>query len=336
MVSIQPLILASRTYPASVPCNLLSERRPIAYGAEMPRWIGWGMDQMRMLARGWRFQLLVGFAFAGIGMAGAQERPYFVTYSHILEEPGNLEVAVKGVSGAPAGSSAFGSGALELEYGATGWWTTELYLTGQTTRKDSTVFTGLRWENRVRPLMREHWVNPVLYVEFEDINGADRSLLEVVGHDIAGDLGGSNAEGRREKKREVELKLLLSRNWKGWNLAENTIFEKNLGGGPWEFGYALGTSRALRQRASSGLCAVCLERFAGGLEMYGGLGDRYSPGLHETSHYLSPVVQWESLRGTTFSVGPAFGLNRNSAGALLRFKVSVEVPQILSRFRGER
>ena len=295
-----------------------------------------GMEQMRMLARGWRFQLFVGFAFAGIGVAGAQERPYFVTYSHLLEEPGNLEVAVKGVSGAPAGSSAFGSGALELEYGATGWWTTELYLTGQTTRKDSTVFTGLRWENRVRPLMREHWVNPVLYVEFEDINGADRSLLEVVGHDVAGDLGGSNAEGRREKKWEVELKLLLSRNWKGWNLAENTIFEKNLGGGPWEFGYALGTSRALRQRATSGMCAMCLERFAGGLEMYGGLGDRGAPGLHETSHYLSPVVQWESLRGTTFSAAPAFGLNRNSAGALLRFKVSVEVPQILSRFRGER
>ena len=27
--------------------------------------------------------------------------------------------------------------------------------------------------------MREHWINPVLYVEYVDINGADKSLLEV-------------------------------------------------------------------------------------------------------------------------------------------------------------
>ncbi len=288
------------------------------------------------MAFDWRLGLAAGLVLAGCGMARAQERPYLVTYSHALEEPGNLEVAVKGVRGSPAGAKAFRSGTLELEYGATGWWTTELYLSGQTTAADSTVFTGWRWENRVRPLLREHWVNPVLYVEFEDINGADRSLLEVVGHDGVADLGGGNAEGRAEKKREVELKLLLSRNWKGWNFAQNTIFEKNLAAQPWEFGYALGASRALRQRATSGMCAWCLERFAGGVEMYGGLGDRYTPGLHDTSHYLSPVVQWESPRGTTLSVGPAFGLNSNSAGALLRIKMSVEISQVASRLRRER
>lgn len=289
-----------------------------------------------MTFRSWRLWMILSVVLAVRGVAGGQERPYFVAYSHALEEPGNLEVAVKSLAGSLAGASRFGSGTLELEYGATGWWTTELYLSGQKTSKDSTVFTGYRWENRVRPMLREHWVNPVLYVEFEDINGADRSLMEVVGHDGVAELGGSSAEGRREKKREVELKLLLSRNWRGWNFAQNTIFEKNLGGGPWEFGYAMGTSRALRQRASSGLCAVCLERFAGGVEMYGGLGDRSSPGLRDTSHYVTPVLQWESLRGTTFSAGPAFGLNANSAGALLRLKVSVELPQIASRWRGER
>ena len=34
---------------------------------------------------------------------------------------------------------------------------------------DSTIFTGYRWENRFRPLLREHWINPVLYIEFENI-----------------------------------------------------------------------------------------------------------------------------------------------------------------------
>src|SRR5271170_3195888 len=85
--------------------------------------------------------------------AAAQEPPYFVTYSDALEEPGNLEVAVKGVQAAPKNANSFSSATLELEYGAKGWWTTEVYLSGQTTQNDSTVFTGFRWENRVRPLL---------------------------------------------------------------------------------------------------------------------------------------------------------------------------------------
>ena len=31
--------------------------------------------------------------------------------------------------------------------------------------------------------MREHWINPVLYVEYENTNGADKTLKEVVGFD---------------------------------------------------------------------------------------------------------------------------------------------------------
>ena len=267
-------------------------------------------------------------------VASAQERPYFVTYSHALEEPGNAEVAIKSIAGAPAGSGTFGSATFEGEYGVTGWWTSELYLSGQKTADDSTVFTGFRLENRVRPLLQEHWINPVLYVEFEDINGADKSLLEVVGHDGVGDLAGSNAINRSEKKREVELKLLLSRNWRGWNFAQNTIFEKNLSNQPWEFGYAVGASRPLRLSASAARCALCLERFAGGLEMYGGLGNRPNPGLHDTSHYLSPNLQWETPRGTTITLGPSFGLNSNSAGVLGRMKVSYELSQVFRR--GER
>ncbi|MGC2814943.1 MAG: hypothetical protein WA207_06020, partial [Candidatus Acidiferrum sp.] len=74
--------------------------------------------------------------------AMAQEPPYFVTYSDALEEPGNLEIAMKGVQAAPKNDNSFASGTLELEYGAKGWWTTEVYLSGQTTQNDSTVFTG--------------------------------------------------------------------------------------------------------------------------------------------------------------------------------------------------
>lgn len=263
-------------------------------------------------------------------LAGAQET-YFVTYSHQMEEPGNLEIESKTLAGSPKGSDPFVANSVELEYGVKGWWTTELYLDGQSTWGQSTVFTGWRWENRFRLLMREHWINPVFYAEFEDINGADKTLLEVVGHDTREDFLGRNS--RAERAREAELKLILSSNFKGWNVSENLIFEKNLSNEPWEFGYAVGVSRPLALAARAGDCDFCAENFALGAEMYGGLGDRYTPGLHDTSHYLAPVIAWARPGGPTFKFSPSFGLNNNSHGFLMRFAVSYEVDQVLHRRR---
>lgn len=257
----------------------------------------------------------------------AQEN-YFVTYSHELEEPGNLEIAAKNVAGSPKGGNTFAATALEFEYGVKTWWTTELYLDGQTTAGESTVFTGFRIENRIRPLFREHWINPVLYFEFEDINGADKALLEVVGHDTREDIIPRN--DRSEKAREAELKLILSSNFKGWNVSENIIAEKNLNNSPWEFGYAVGASRAMALAASPKACKFCRENFALGAEMYGGLGERYSFGLADTSHYLGPVVTWNIPRGPTLRLSPNFGLNSNSSGFLMRFMLSYEFQQIFA------
>ena len=60
-----------------------------------------------------------------------QEQPYFVTYSSQLEEPGNLEIESQNVAASPANANAFFAPTLELEYGATAWWTAEVYLQGQ-------------------------------------------------------------------------------------------------------------------------------------------------------------------------------------------------------------
>src|SRR5712671_1737440 len=235
--------------------------------------------------------------------AGAQEN-YLVTYSHQMEEPGNLEIGLKTVAGSPQGGNTFYGSALEFEYGVKAWWTAELYLDGQATSHESTVFTGFRFENRFRPLMREHWINPVLYAEFENINSADKSLLEVVGHDGRDNFIGRS--DRSEKKREAELKLILSSNLKGWNISENLIAEKNLKAEPWEFGYALAVSRPLSLRAKAVACTFCAENISPGAEMYGGLGDRYSFGLHDTSHYLAPVASLRVPQGPTFKISPGF------------------------------
>jgi hypothetical protein len=262
----------------------------------------------------------------------AQEPPYFVTYSDELEEPGNLEIAIKNLQAAPQRGNAFSSSTLELEYGAKAWWTTEVYLDGQSTSKDSTLFTGFRWENRVRPLLRQHIINPVLYLEYENTNEADRALLEVVGHDGILDLLGANAEGRRHIERELEAKLILSSNVRGWNFSENFITEKKFTGGPWEFGYALGVSRPLALAARSRACVVCRENFAAGAELYGGLGDGLGIGLRNTSQYAGPALVFNIPKGPSISFSPSFGLNANSAGVLYRFKVSYEVQQILGYF----
>ena len=63
---------------------------------------------------------------------------------------------------------------------------------------ESTVFTGVRFENRFRPLKREHFLNPVLYVEYERKNGADKIMKEIEGHDTESDFLAPNAQARRE------------------------------------------------------------------------------------------------------------------------------------------
>lgn len=260
----------------------------------------------------------------------AQEN-YFVTYTHNMEEPGTLEVSNKSVAGFPQNGNSFLGSAVEFEYGVKAWWTSELYLDGQSTANESTLFTGWRLENRFRPLMREHWINPVLYFEFEDINSADKTLLEVVGHDGIGDFLTRN--DRSERAREAELRLILSSNVKGWNIAENMIAEKNLAAEPWEFGYAIAASRPLALVADANPCTFCRENVSLGAEMYGGLGDRYSFGLKDTSHYLAPTLAFRMPQGPSFQLSPSVGLNNNSHGFLLRFGVSYEFNQFASLWR---
>jgi hypothetical protein len=255
----------------------------------------------------------------------AQESPYIVTYNHSLEELGNLEVEYFSTFGTQRGGNDFHAFWAEFEYGATAWWTTALYADGQTTFNDSTVFTGFRLENRFRPLRREHLVNPVLYIEYGQISGADKILKEIEAHDGEPDFADSNASLRREHKHELELKLLLSSNVKGWNVAVNPIVTKNLlPSEPWEFAYAVGVSRPLTLKASHSRCNLCRENFFAGVEMYGGLGDTQSSGLHDTSHYLAPAVAWNLPSDWTLRLSSGFGLNDNSHRLLLRWGVSRE------------
>ena len=267
------------------------------------------------------FSLSLGLPFSAI----AQEPAYFVTYSHQLEEPRNLELETSATIGTPGNEHpAFLAPYFELEYGVTAWWTSELYLEGQKTSGDSSVFTGWRFESRFRPLFREHRINPVLYFEYESVNEASKIKKEIVGNiDGAAE---PNSETRGVPAHELETKLILSSNVHDWNLAGNFIVEKNLSRDEgFEFGYALGVSRPLATIASAQNCRLCRENFQAGLELYGGLGSTQGFGLHNTVHYLGPVISWQFSDNASLHFSPAVRLTRVGNPVLFRIGYSYEV-----------
>lgn len=261
-----------------------------------------------------------------VDTASAQERPYFVTYEHYLEERGNLEIAAATTNGFPKASRPFYTAPwLELEYGVRGWWTTELYLEGATIRGDGSAFTGWRWENRFRPLKGEHRFNPVFYVEYENVSEASRIQKEIVG---AGPLAFEPiAELRRERAHELEGRLIFSSVAGGWNLSENLILEKNLSEEEGlEFGYSAGISRSLGGLASGTTCRFCRENFAVGVEAYGGLGSTEAWAFREARHFVAPVVAWRMSDRSTLKLSTAFGLTDVSDRHLLRIGWAYELP----------
>lgn len=258
-------------------------------------------------------------------LAHGQEAPYFVTYDHHLEEPGNLEIETSATAGIPrSGQQLFVAPYMEIEYGVTGRWTSELYLESQATSGDSAVFTGWRLENRFRPLKREHGINPVLYLEYENVNEASRIMKEVEGHsEISSE---RNAELSRTAVHELEAKLILSSDVHDWNLAGNFLATKNFSASEgFEFGYALGVAHPLARVASGKQCRLCRENFVAGLEMYGGLGSTLDLSLHETAHYVAPAIAWQMSDNSSLRFSAGFGLTHVSNPVLLRFGYSYEI-----------
>jgi hypothetical protein len=284
--------------------------------------------------------LLGPLALLSVLACGAQESPYFVTYEHHMEEPGNLEIEALSTTNIPrSGQKYYFAPWTEFEYGVTTRWTAELYVDGQSTWDDSTIFTGWRLENRFRPLKREHRINPVFYLEYESISEADRIQKEAEGG--AADVSSSNAVLRARKNHELETKLILSSDVHDWNLAGNFIVAKNFSQSEGvEFGYSFGFSRPLATMASGSNCHFCRENFSAGMEIYGGLGSTFGFGFKDTTQYAAPVFAWLISDNASLRFSPGIGLTHESSPALFRFGYSYEIQGFRSQlsrfFRGKK
>ncbi len=271
----------------------------------------------------------------------AQESPYFVTYDHHLEERGNIAVETATTMGVPRapetgeqderGQSFYAAPYVELEYGVTDRVTAAAYVEGQGTVGDSTVFTGWRVETRYRPLKKEHRINPVLYLEYESLNDASRIAKDIVGS--GPDLDVANSYLRQFTAHELESKLILSSDIGRWNVAGNFVADKNLlRGEGFEFGYALGVSKALAIAGNAApACTFCRQRFMPGVELYGGLGSTLNGvGFQDTAQYVAPTISWSLKERGTVRFSMAVGLGHESSRMLFRIGYSFDMP----RFRG--
>lgn len=170
---------------------------------------------------------------------------YFVTYNHYIDK-GELELMLMNDFTDPSkfrreddGQHSYFSQMIELEYGVTEQWATEFMVeafeepgTGQSR------FTGFRWENRYRLFKQEVPLNPMLYVEYEDLDPATRYKMEVSGW-VRPPYKDTSPEPDRE--RILESRLVLSQDFGKLNLAFNWINESDLNAsGFTAFGYALG------------------------------------------------------------------------------------------------
>jgi hypothetical protein len=176
------------------------------------------------------------------GNAGAGSG-YFTTYNSEVER-GELELMLMSDFTQPSrfrrdseGMKNYGSHMLELEYGVTDQLAAEL-MVEWFEEIGNTEFTGVRLEGRYRLFKDPVPLNPMLYLEYEDLDPRTRYKMEVSGW-VQAPYAEHEASGR---ERIVETRLVLSDHVGPVEIALNWLNETDLHDGTTAFGYAVGVS----------------------------------------------------------------------------------------------
>jgi hypothetical protein len=292
--------------------------------------------------------IVIGVSLALCQTVEAGNDIYFVTYNHHIEK-GETELMVMTDFTEPAEHlddkklGGYISNMVELEYGITEQLATELMLEGFIdTSYSYGKFTGFRWENRYRLNRGENWfLNPTLYMEYEDLDPKTRFKMEVSGRE---DGKGEPAE-EDQRERIMETRLVLSRDVGPWNVAFNWINETDMRrSGFTDFGYALGVRYSLSDHhhheedeestvmsghhgmpAGKPTLTSRWKPAAIGLELFGGLGNSRAFGgsFNVQPHYLSPILMFHPSEHVMIHIGAAFGLTGVSDD-LIRTGIALE------------
>jgi hypothetical protein len=270
------------------------------------------------------------------GRAWAGNEANFVLYDHHTDAKGEVEVnAFSDFSNAVSDDPRYNAQLLEIEGAITDRWEAALYLEGDKIDGEDYQFGGWRLESRYRLFDYGAFLNPVLYVEYENLNPDHKYLLEVTGRTDA-------PEGPGTTEHEIESKLIVGHDITNkLDVAFNWINETNLDTGRWEFGYALGFNYAIYGEANQEVeehhgkgsehsetpSSWALKEVKVGGELYGGLGDSgfgltLDPDV--TQQYAELNLKTEFANGLQVMVGGAGGLTRESERGLLRLMLGYE------------
>ena len=185
----------------------------------------------------------------------------------------------------------------EFEYGVTDHFTFANYQVWETKNKrgpdDSTVYKGFKFEGKYRIGEKDkYWVDPLIYFEW---------VKEV----------------REANENEFESKLILSKDFGGFNITFNEVMENTLGsGGRTNHQFTLGSSYQLPWD------------FKVGVE---GKGDWWRAGSHRNRISFGPVLAWEG-KYVWVASGVLFGFNRSADDFEARLIVGIPLPFDITSF----
>ena len=246
----------------------------------------------------------VGILLQCFGISFADEG-YMDTYNHHIWR-GELELMLMNDFTSPSdlkqekdGQKDYFSQMLELEYAPTSQLVFEFMLEAfEDIGTGEGKFTGFRYEARYRPFKDEVPLNPTLYLEYEDLHPKTRYKMEVSGW-----VDPPYEEEGEEPDREriLESRLILSQDFKPFNIAFNWINETDLSSGETAFGYSFG----ILHRSHPVSLAF---------EFLGALGDtkKFDIQPSRQEHYFQPSMMIHVGKNSMFNIGFGIGLTKAS------------------------
>tara|TARA_R110001592_G_scaffold66617_2_gene204607 strand:- start:52401 stop:53222 length:822 start_codon:yes stop_codon:yes gene_type:complete len=255
--------------------------------------------------------LSLGSLLVSASIANAGNGANFILYNHHTAERGEKEIMLMNDFGQEADGSRYTAQMIEIEYGITDRWTTELMFEGQKSSGGSYEFTGFRLENRFRLFDYGTFLNPVFYTEYEDLGEDTKYLMEVAGREDA-----EEHAKARPRERVMETRIIIGEDiTEQLDISMNWINESDLDTGVTAFGYAAGLNYAHEPGVTLGL------------EFFGGLGDSdkgIATRTKITQHYLGPNIMYKASDKVMVKIGGAIGLTDVSQD-LFRFAIAYDL-----------